>query len=124
MALTDATIRDTKPKAKSYRLYDERGLYLEVTPSGSKLFRYKYRFKGKEKRLALGSYPDVSLRTARGHRDDARWLLVDGIDPGQIRRAEKLTQCAASNTFLAIWREWLEKFGPTWSDGNRDRVTR
>ncbi|MEM8974510.1 MAG: Arm DNA-binding domain-containing protein [Pseudomonadota bacterium] len=55
MALTDATIRGTKPKAKSYRLYDERGLYLEVTPSGSKLFRYKYRFKGKEKRLALGS---------------------------------------------------------------------
>ena len=124
MPLTNAAIRGAKPKAKPYRLYDERGLYLEVTPAGSKLFRFKYRFKGKEKRLALGAFPDVTLRAARSCREEARQMLIQGIDPGQKRREAKIAQNASSKTFAVIGREWLEKFGPTWSDGHRERVTR
>ena len=75
MTLTDTKIRNAKPGKKPTRLFDERGLYLEVSPAGGKWWRLKYRFGGKEKRLSLGVYPDVTLKDARGRRDEARKLL-------------------------------------------------
>jgi len=89
-------------------MFDGGGLYLEVSPAGGKLWRLKYRFDGKEKRLALGIYPDVGLKDARDRRDLARKLLADGIDPGQHRKATKATREAlAGNSFEIICREWL-----------------
>ena len=78
MPLTDTAVRTAKADSKAARLFDEKGLYLEVAPSGGKLWRVKYRFGGKEKRLALGVYPDVSLKQARTQRDEARKLLAGG----------------------------------------------
>ncbi len=78
MPLTDTAIRNTKPAEKSLRLFDERGLYLEVSPAGGKWWRLKYRFNRKEKRISLGVYPDVTLKVARDRRDEARKLLADG----------------------------------------------
>ena len=66
MALTNVDIKNAKPRDKSYRLYDEKGLYLEVTPAGGKLWRLKYRFGGKEKRLAIGPYPELAIKVAKG----------------------------------------------------------
>ena len=86
MPLTDAAIRAAKPKERSYKLFDGGGLYLEISPAGGRLWRLKYRFLGKEKRLALGKYPDVSLLTARKRREEARELLAQGIDPGERKR--------------------------------------
>ena len=110
MPLTDAAIRKAKPADKTYRLYDERGMYVEVAPNGSKLWRLKYRFDGKEKRLALGAYPDTTLAEARDKRDDARRQLAAGIDPNVERKAVKAVWTdAAANTFEAVAREWLAK---------------
>jgi len=72
MALTDTKVKNAKPGPKTIRLFDEKGLYLEVSPSGGKWWRFKYRFNGKEKRLSLGVYPDVTLKAARDRRDAAR----------------------------------------------------
>lgn len=81
MALTNTTIRNAIPKEKTYKLFDESGLHLEVSPKGGKWWLLKYRFNGKEKRLSLGVYPDVSLKKAHERRDYYRRLLADGIDP-------------------------------------------
>ncbi|MDR2626398.1 MAG: Arm DNA-binding domain-containing protein, partial [Zoogloeaceae bacterium] len=78
--LTDTTIKNTKPAAKPSKLADEKGLYLLVNPSGGKLWRMQYRFAGKQKTLAFGAYPDVSLKEARERRDEARKLLANGAD--------------------------------------------
>jgi len=102
--LTESAVRAAKPQLKAYKKFDERGLYLAVTPTGSRLWRFKYRFAGSEKLLALGSYPDTSLKRAREKRDDARKLLADGIDPSSQRKAEKT---ALADTFEAIAAEWL-----------------
>jgi Arm DNA-binding domain len=83
--LTDTAIRAAKPREKSYKLFDGLGLYLEVAPTGSKLWRLKYRHDGRENRLALGAHPDTSLKLARERRDDARRLLAAGIDPSSQR---------------------------------------
>ena len=87
MPLSDVAIRKAKATDKVQRLFDGFGLYLEVTPAGSKLWRQKYRFGGKEKRLAHGSYPTVTLAEARERRDEARKLLSKGLDPADHRRA-------------------------------------
>ena len=79
--LTDTTIRNAKPGTKPVRLSDGGGLYLEVTPTGGKLWRWKYRFGGKEKRLSVGTYPETGLRDARTRRDEARRQLAAGIEP-------------------------------------------
>lgn len=84
--LTDSAIKVAKPKDSPYKLTDGQGLYLEVTPNGSKLWRLKYRFNGKEKRLALGAYPTVSLQQARQRRADARELLAQGADPSAEKK--------------------------------------
>jgi len=86
MALTDTALRKAKPIDKAQRLFDGGGLYLEITPAGGKLWRQKYRFGGKEKRLAHGSYPEVSLADARGRRDAARKLLAAGLTQGSTGR--------------------------------------
>ena len=87
--LTDAVIGDAKPSAKPLRMFDGGGMYLEVSPSGGKLWRLKYRFEGKEKRLALGVYPAVSLKEARERRDEAKKLLADGVDPGELAKKRR-----------------------------------
>lgn len=83
MPLADTVVRNAKPGLKPVRLFDEKGLYLEISPAGGKWWRFKYRFDGKEKRLSLGVYPEVSLKDARQRRDEARKLLADDVDPGR-----------------------------------------
>jgi len=105
--LTDTRIRTTKPGDKPIRLADERGLYLEVSPSGGRWWRLKYRFGGMEKLLSMGTYPDTGLKAAREKRDKARALLADGVDPSATRRAEKASRSqATTNSFEAVAREW------------------
>ena len=105
--LSDTQIRAAKAGMKPIRLYDERGLYLEVTPNGGRWWRFKYRFGGKEKLLSMGTYPDTGLKAARERRDRARALLEDGVDPSDVRRAEKESRSeAAVNSFEAVAREW------------------
>lgn len=107
--LTEVQIRAAKPREKAYKLFDERGLFLLVTPSADsyrgRLWRLRYRYAKVEKLLSLGSYPDISLKRAREKRDEARRLLAEGIDPSARRKSD---QQAKSETFEAIAREWLE----------------
>jgi integrase len=108
MPLTDTAIRKAKPAEKPHRMADSGGLYLEVSPAGGKLWRWKYRFGGKEKRLALGAYPDTGLKDARDKRDAARKLLAEGTDPGEARKASKAAgEERAANSFAMIAAEWL-----------------
>ena len=110
MPLTDTKVRQAKPKEKIYKLSDEKGMYLEVSPTGSKYWRMKYRFAGKEKRLALGVYPEISLKNARLKREEARKLLNNDTDPSDVKRAQKTSLGeAASNSFEVIAREWYAK---------------
>jgi hypothetical protein len=113
MSLTDAVLRSAKPRKKAVRLFDERGLYVELSPAGGKWWRFKYRFNGKEKRLSLGIYPSVSLKDARDRRDAARRLLAGGIDPGENRKAQELAGAdRAANSFEVVAREWFAKYLP------------
>jgi hypothetical protein len=108
MQLTDTRIRNTKPTGKAYKISDGAGMYLLVVPSGGRYWRLDYRFAGKRRTLALGTYPDVSLASARGRREETRAMLANGTDPGQAKRANKrLAKLASENTFEAIAREWL-----------------
>jgi integrase len=102
--LTETAVRAAKAADKPTKLFDGGGMYLLINPQGSRLWRLKYRVHGKEKLLAIGAYPDVSLKRAREKRDEARRLLADGIDPSAQRKAAKL---ADANTFEALAREWL-----------------
>jgi len=85
--LPDTKIRTAKPKEKEYKLFDGDGLYILITPSGGKLWRFKYRFDNKQKLLAFGAYPEISIQDARQRRDDARRLLANNVDPGAVRKA-------------------------------------
>jgi integrase len=110
MALTDIKIRNAKRGAKPYKLYDERGLFLLVQPSGGKLWRLKYRFLGKEKKLSLGIYPDVSLKDARARRDEARSMLTDGMDPSREKKRKlEAAKLGNGNTFKLIGEEYIER---------------
>src|SRR3569833_3389991 len=123
MPLSDTAIRKAKPKFKRYKLADEKGLLLLVTPSGGKWWRWKYRFDGKENLLSLGIYPDVSLKVARERRDEARKLLVEDIDPSQQRKAMKTARAGrTANRFEVIARDWFEKFSPGWATSHSDRL--
>jgi len=125
MALTDTAVRNAKPGEKPVKLFDERGLYLEVSPGGGKWWRLKYRFDGKEKRLSLGVYPDVGLKDARDRRDASRKLLSDGVDPSENRKAQKATrQDRAANSFEVVAREWYEKHASNWVEHHGDRIIR
>ena len=123
MPLTDTAIRSAKPQAKAIKIFDGGGLYIEISPAGGKWWRCKYRFGGKEKRLSFGVYPDVSLKSAREKREAVRQQLARGIDPGEVRKAAKLTQ-AGLESFEAIAREWHVKFSPGWVPSHGDRILR
>lgn len=104
------TIRSAKAGTADRKLADERGLYLLITLSGSKLWRLKFRANGKEKKLALGSYPDVSLKDARAKRDDARRMMESGADPALAKKAARITaRFNAANTFAAVADEYIAK---------------
>ncbi|MGD9851210.1 MAG: tyrosine-type recombinase/integrase [Nitrospirales bacterium] len=124
MSLTDTAIRNAKPGDKTKRMFDHGGLYLEVSTNGGKWWRLKYRFGGREKRLSLGVYPDVSLKTARERRDDARRLLANGTDPSENRKAQKAANMEGTQTFEVVAREWLAKYSSNWSMIHTDRITR
>ena len=127
MPLTDVAIRHAKPKRTPIKLRDGRGLYLEVRPTGSKLWRYRYRNPQtrKETMLSLVEYPSVTLTQAREDRDAARKLIKQGIHPARAREAERAIRVADSaNTFESVSREWLAKKGKNWKPRNRDRIER
>ena len=104
MSLTDTAIRQAKPQAKPIKMFDDRGLFLLLSPTGSRCWRFKYRIEGREKSLSLGIYPDVPLTLARDRREEARQMLARGIDPGAKRQAEKVSH---KDTFEAIAIECL-----------------
>jgi len=106
MKLTNTAVKNAKPKEKNYKLFDGGGLFLLVTKKGSKYWRMKYRFAGKEKLLAIGIYPAVSLKQAREKRDEAKQLLSEGIDPSNRRKLEKAGY--KENTFKAVAEDFLE----------------
>lgn len=125
MPLTDLKLRRAKPESKPYKLTDSGGLYIEVRPSGSKLWRYRYRIAGKENVYALGEYPAVSLSDARTTRDEARGLVKQGIHPAHVRQAEKLENIAAgANTFEVIAAEYAEQKSRTWSERYANQFNR
>ena len=116
MSLKDIHVKNAKAKAKPYRLFDGGGLYLEVTPSGGKCWRYKYRYAGKERRLSLGLYPDVSLAEARERHSAARKALSAGHDPNEVKRESKRqTILRSANTFEMVAREWHKSRLHTWT---------
>jgi integrase len=136
MSLTDTTIKNAKPTpGKTYKLPDDKGMYLLVNPNGSKYFRLKYRFAGKEKVLALGVYPDTSLKQARDKRDTARKQLAEGIDPSNTRKEAKAVQRAtienekridaglsAIDSFEFVALEWYDKRMLTKSESHKKRT--
>src|SRR5690606_17406995 len=110
MPLTATAVRNAKPRDKSYKLGDGLGLYLQVEPSGGKLWRMKYRVDGREKKLSIGAYPEVSLAEARKRRDEAREQLAAGKDPSREKQQAKYrAQVEAANTFGEIAEELIEK---------------
>ena len=119
MALTVLELRKIKPAAGNVKVYDSGGLYMLVQPNGARYWRLKYRYAGKEKLLAIGVYPEMSLADARAKRDEARKRLADGIDPGAERKEEKrLLAFKAQNTFEAIGREWWDTKRGAWSQAH------
>ena len=123
MALTSLAVKQAQPAGKTKRLYDERGLYLEISPAGGKGWRLKYRFAGKEKRLSLGVYPDIGLKEARAARDEARRLIAQGVDPSARRKESSRQRVAdAENSFEVVAREWFQKQAPIWSDIHQKNV--
>lgn len=123
MLLTDVFVRNAKPKDKPYRLFDGSGLYIEVTPSGGKYWRLKYRFDAKEKRLSFGVYPEVTLKEARDRRDESRRLLRSGVDPRETQKAEQSARADAdTNSFEVIAREWFSKHSAVWAKGHSSKV--
>lgn len=124
MPLTDAKVRNAKPKNKQFKIFDTDGLFLLVSPAGGKWWRFKYRFGGKEKLISLGTYPEVSLAQARGRRDEARKQVADSIDPSQVRKALKNTTIQNETTFEVVAREWHTRFTPTWTPGHASTIKR
>lgn len=125
MPLTDTEIRKTKPAAKPLKLSDGKGLYLLINPTGSKLWRWKYRVDGKEKLMTLGAYPDLSLAQARVRHEDERRLLQAGTDPMAQRKADKQArQLAADNSFATVAVSWWEGWKAARSDRHAEYVLR
>src|SRR3546814_16178134 len=108
--LTVIQIQNLKPRSKPYKMSDTDGLFSLVQPNGSLLWRFKYRIDGREKKLALGKYPQVSLKAAREKRDEARKKIAEGVDPGKQRREAKIkAMTEARNTFRLVADEYIEK---------------
>ncbi len=110
-SLTDTEIKNAKAKEKPYKLFDGGGLFIEITPNGSKLWRLKYRFEGKEKKISLGSYPKVSLSEARTKQLGFKKNISEGIDPAKERKTakkvEKAKEAKVENTFKKVSNEYL-----------------
>ncbi len=119
MALTDTTIRNTKPGEKPVKLFDGGGLYLLVQPNGARWWRFDYRHDGKRRTLSMGIYPEAGLKQARARRDEARKLLAAGIDPSAARKAQKI---AEADSFEAVAREWHAKRAPGWAPGHAGKI--
>jgi integrase len=120
--ISEAKVHTAKSREKEYKIFDGNGLFLAVTPSGGKLWRFKYRFAGKERLLSFGAYPEISLLEARRRRDEARRQVATGIDPGAIRQAKKQAKTDRSETFEVIAREWHGKYLKTWSAGHAGTI--
>ena len=121
MALTDVKVKNLKAKDKQYKVADEKSLYVQVTPAGGKLWRFKYSFGGKRKVIALGRYPDVTLSMARQKRREAKSLLADGIDPAVEKQAKQIDKV---NTFHKVAAEWWRSKKDIWSDGHAALIWR
>jgi integrase len=121
--LSDTAIKSLKPREKAYKKGDQKGMFLLIQPNGNKYFRLKYYFAGKEKLLALGVYPETSLKQAREKRDIARKQIADGIDPSEHRKATKAARVQdVENSFEVIAREWGSKQVENWDDkSNRNK---
>lgn len=110
MPLTNIQLKAATPKSRDYKLADERGLYVLVRTNGSKLFKFKYRFAGREKKLSFGAFPETTLQQARKRRDQARRQLEEGIDPGEHARMKKIAEKVASaNSFRKVAQEYINK---------------
>jgi hypothetical protein len=119
--LSDLAIRRAKPGSKAQKLFDGGGLSLEISPAGDRRWRLKYRFGGKEKRLALGVYPEVSLALARSRREDARRLLAQGTDPSKQKKGAAAAKAGLDAlTFESIGREWMKS--RIWAPSYRIKV--
>lgn len=127
MPLTDVEIKKAKysrDDGKPERIADSGGLYLELSDSGGKWWRWKFRFGGKEKRLSFGTYPDVGLKAAREKRDEAKRLLADNIDPSvQRKEAKRQTQASIENNFEIVAREWLSHMAEEWTPKHLAKTT-
>jgi integrase len=122
--LTAVAVKNAKPADRPYKLSDGGGMFLLVNAVG-KYWRLAYRFAGKQKMLALGPYPEVTLEAARKARDAARQLLRDGTDPGMVRKVDKLTaRHKSENTFEAVAREWHGKYKATWTEHTANKNIR
>lgn len=123
MSLTETKIKNAKPTERMYRLPDGDGLFLQVTPKGAKYWRFRYFYAGKEKMLAMGTYPEVSLAEAREKRTMARKDVAAGIDPSAKKQQEKkLAVFKANNTLEAVAKEWHEKNKAKWSEDHGERI--
>ena len=123
MTIKDVTVRNAKPKDKKFKLFDGEGLYLEVLPTGGKYWRMKYRFAGKEKCLALGVYPYVTLADARERRTQARRVLAAGNDPVETKKeAKRLLIQKHENTFEVVAREWHENRLSKWTPEHAKKI--
>jgi hypothetical protein len=123
MPLSDLEIRKAKPAAKPYKLFDGEGLYVEVRPTGSKLWRLKYYFQGTEKTISFGKYPFLSIANARNRMRAARELLANGIDPSERRKRDKSErQNKAANSVEVVAREWFAKHKPNWAASHADKI--
>ena len=121
MALTDVKVKTFKSGDKPVKLSDGDGMHLLVHPNGSKYWRLQYRFSGKQKLLAVGVYPDISLADARQRRDEARKLVAAGIDPSEHKKATKAEQLDEAKTFEAVARAWHNE-NKKWSALHRERI--
>ena len=116
MNLNDKLIKNAKPKEKQYKIADGLGMYLLIETNGSKYWRLKYRINQKEKTLALGTYPEVSLKEARDKREEARKQLAEGLDPSQEKKLKKLQRNINNqNNFESVAREWHSKQTERWT---------
>lgn len=120
--LTDMQIRAIKPTAKDIKLFDGSGLFLLITPTGGKLWRFKYRFGGREKLLSFGAYPQISLADARQRREEARELIAKGIDPGAAKKEQEAAMLREQETFEVVAREWHNQFSPQWAPRTAEAI--
>lgn len=122
MPLSDVQIRSLKPRDRIYKISDANSLYLEVHPTGARLWRFKYTWYGKQKRIALGAYPAVGLAEARRRRDEARQKIREGIDPvGERKRQKLVAKFKASNSFGDLAGEYIEMVTKEGRSGRRSR---